>query len=117
MAHVLEEYKYKLPQDIWLKIERINLVSDYSNVLNELKNIFPVYWREKFRNYENRFFSGFLNDQFRFCSKYFTHHMENIKYNRISPYHVIYNDHYHIVKYQGKKYKDFYSNNKRILSQ
>ena len=60
MAHVLEEYKYKLPQDIWLKIERINLVSDYLNVLNELKKKFPVYWREKFRNYENRFFMFYL---------------------------------------------------------
>ena len=42
--------------------------------------------------------------------------MEITRYNRVSPYHVIYSDHFHIVKFQGKKYKDFYSNNKRRLS-
>ena len=62
MAHVLEEFG--LPFDIWTMIERINLNKSHLNVLTEFEIKYQYYWKEKFRNYENRFFSGFLKDRF-----------------------------------------------------
>ncbi len=112
-AHILEEYG--LPYDIWRKIENINLKINFKLVLKELNYKYNQYWREKFRNYENRFFTGFLKDNFKHCSKYFTHDMHIVKRDKISPYHIIYQDHFYIVKFQKKKYKDFYFNNKRKL--
>ena len=114
MAYVLEEFG--LPEDIWLMIEEINNNIQHDLVLNQLKITYEWYWREKYRNYENRFFSGFQKNKFSSCGKYFTHDMHLPRQNqRNSPYHLIYNDHFNIIKFQGSPYKDFYFNNKRKL--
>ena len=53
MAHVLQEFG--IPEDIWKMIEEINYKKHlHEKLLPELSNSFQNYWREKFRNYENR---------------------------------------------------------------
>ena len=107
MAHVLQEFG--LPEDIWLMIEEINCKHQYKLVLIHLKQRFQYYWKEKFLDHENRFFIGFTKDRFGNCRKYFTHDMHITRQSeRNSSYHMIYNDHFHIVKLQDKQYIPFY---------
>ena len=114
MAHILKEYDYPLPNDICLMIEEINNKRIFKLILTELETKFQYYWREKFRNYENKFFSGHLLDKFKSSEKYFTY-AKHGKTDKISSYYVLYLDHFNIIKFQNKLYRDFYFNNHRIL--
>ena len=115
MALTLQEFG--LPLDICLMIEKINYEKYLQyKILPELINIFDYHWRKKFKSYEDRFYTGFTKDRFGNCHKYFTHEMHITRQSqRNSSYHMIYNDHFHIVKLQDKMYKKYYINRKRKL--
>lgn len=106
MAHVLEQYG--LPPDIWLKIENINMKIQHFKIMEELIGKYNIEYKYRFNCYERRFFDGFIKDGFRFFNKYFNHDMHITKPNKISGYHVIYEDHFNIIKYQDGYYKIFY---------
>ena len=44
--------KFKVPNDIRIMIEEINHKKNTKDLINEFNNIYPTYWRERFRNYE-----------------------------------------------------------------
>ena len=115
MAFILREYKYPLPEDLCLMIEEINYKKHLQDkILPELVNIFDYSWRKRFKSHEDRFYIGFTKDRFGNCRKYFTHAMHITRQtDKISSYHFIYIDHFHIVKLQDKEYKRFYSHLKR----
>ena len=115
MALILQEFG--LPLDICLMIEKINYEKYLQyKILPELINIFDYHWGKKFKSYEDRFYMGFTKNRFCNCYKYFTHDMHITRHcEKNSSYHIIYNDHFHIVKFQNKIYKKYYINRKRKL--
>ena len=114
MAYVLQEFG--LPEDIWLMIEEINNKLQFKLMLNEMKNKYTYYWKQKFEDHENRFYIGFTKDRFGNCRKYFTHDMHITRQSeRNSSYHMIYNDHFHIVRLQDKRYIPFYFKRNRNI--
>ena len=114
MSMILQEFG--IPLDICLMIEKINNKEQYKVVLMELKYKFQYYWKEKFTEHENRFYIGFTKDRFGNCRKYFTHDMHITRQSeRNSSYHMIYNDHFHIVRLQDKRYIPFYFKRNRNI--
>ena len=49
--------KFKVPNDIRIMIEEINHKKNTKDLINEFNNIYPTYWRERFRNYEKKYLS------------------------------------------------------------
>ena len=49
--------EFKVPNDIRIMIEEINHKMNTNDLINEFNNIYPTYWREKFRNYEIKYLS------------------------------------------------------------
>jgi|TARA_B110000259_G_scaffold3111_1_gene3649 hypothetical protein len=111
MSLTLQEYG--IPLDICLMIEHIIYKKVFKLMLLEMKLKFKSYWKKNFIKYENKFVSGYLRNKFRYCS-YFNRFSFSIKL-KCSSYHLIYLDHFNLIKYQNKKYTDFYFNGNRII--
>ena len=92
--------KFKVPNDIRIMIEEINHKKNTKDLINEFNNIYPTYWRERFRNYEityllflNFTYNNTINNRkkiYKFEREKNLFKIDNNKYN------MIYNDHINI---------------------
>ena len=102
--------KFNLPNDIRVMIEEINHKRNTHNLIREFNNIYPTYWREKFRNYEIKYllflnltYNNNINNikkKYKFERESNLFHGDNNKYNMIYNHHdIIFNNRYEYISY------------------
>ena len=115
--------KFNLPNDIRIMIEEINHKKNTKDLINEFHNIYPTYWREKFKSYEKKYLS-FLTFNYNNNKKNNKKRINKLKIlkqqNLFHPdknynnFMILYNNH-HMVFNHTYKYTGFYFPNVIII--